>query len=240
MKKFLTPLLAGLLSTALADDYILFMPEGTKPSGIMARVAPMMGEDAPQPAKVITLSKTCRSETAAQNHASAIEAGVSALPCIVLRDEKGPYAAIPLNCLTHEQISEARQAATAPEREKIQEKRRYEAAIYRLCARINFRQTAPEELSQMVTECRQLLADEQATEELTQFLGLRCLYPLLMQEYAVGYTGAHTPATEAKLLEAIAALEEARDLNPDTKLGKEAWHERERLRQARRKARQYE
>ena len=61
-----------------------------------------------------------------------------------------------------------------------------------------------------------------------------------MLQYTNGYNGAHTPASEAKLLEAITALEAARDLNKDSELGKAASEERERLRMARRKARQYE
>ncbi|MBR4310898.1 MAG: hypothetical protein IKT79_07700, partial [Akkermansia sp.] len=59
-------------------------------------------------------------------------------------------------------------------------------------------------------------------------------------QYKRGYNGAHTPYTEAKLLEAIAALEAARDLHRETKLGNQALKERERLRKARREARKYE
>ena len=81
---------------------------------------------------------------------------------------------------------------------------------------------------------------EHCTDEQQQLLGLRCLYPLLMQQYTNAYKGAHTPASEAKLLEAIAALETARDLAPNTALGKRAHDERHRLRMARREARKYE
>ncbi|MCQ2367266.1 MAG: hypothetical protein MJ056_08935 [Akkermansia sp.] len=75
-----------------------------------------------------------------------------------------------------------------------------------------------------------------------QELGLRALYPLLMLEYAQGHraNGAHTPETEAKLLEAIAALEAVRDLDPQSTCGRKAHEERERLRMARRQARQAE
>ena len=79
-----------------------------------------------------------------------------------------------------------------------------------------------------------------ATVHDRQLLGFRCLYPLLMLQYTNGYRGAHTPVTEAKLLEAIAALEEARDLDRESDIGKAAAAEREKLRTARRKARQYE
>ena len=91
-----------------------------------------------------------------------------------------------------------------------------------------------EHLSELIQESRQLLSHELCTKELQQLIGLRCLYPLLMKQYAIGHTGAHTPETEAKLLEAIAALEEARDINPNSALGKRAHDERHRLRMARR------
>jgi hypothetical protein len=54
------------------------------------------------------------------------------------------------------------------------------------------------------------------------------------------YKGAHTPASEAKLLEAIAALEAARNMDRNSNIGKQAYDERERLRKARRQARTME
>ena len=53
-------------------------------------------------------------------------------------------------------------------------------------------------------------------------------------------TGAHTPASEAKFLEAIDAVEKARDMDRSSIIGRKAYDERERLRKARRQARTME
>ena len=96
------------------------------------------------------------------------------------------------------------------------------------------------ELQQCLSNCRALMEHPFATPADKQRLGYSCLYPLLMREYANLYTGAHTPDSEAKLLEAIAVLEAARDADRNSDIGKKAFAERERLRKARRQARTME
>ncbi len=177
----------------------------------------------------------------AKRIAKALEAGVKALPSLALRDERGAFASVPLEGITAEKLADARAAANAANRDALASRRRFEARRYLLCSRLGSRVALDDaHLASVIEECRQLLNHATATEEDRQFLGLRCLYPLLMIQYVRGYQGAHTPATEAKLLEAIAALEAARDINPQSALGREAYAERERLRMARRRSRQYE
>lgn len=187
------------------------------------------------------LPKKRKSLEDARLQAQAIRAGITHLPSISIADAAGTYAVLPLNALNKESLAQAHQRATAPERAKAEQTRDLHARIYLLCAQWSVVDSlSDEQLEQFVTESRDLLLHPQASEQDKQFLGYSCLYPALMLQYERGYRGAHTPYTEAKLLEAIAALEAARDLNRETKLGKKAFAERERLRQARREARKYE
>lgn len=188
--------------------------------------------------KFVPITSQCRTMHDAANAAKAVVAGVTEMPCLVLCDNAGEYAALPLRTLTEEGLRAATAAASAPDREEKAAGRRYLAKEYLLFARMALVQPMDDDILVLCLEsCRALMQYPNATTEDKQLLGLRCLYPLLLEEYRRGYHGAHTPATEAKLLEAIAALEAARDLDPQSALGKQASAERERLRAARRQAR---
>lgn len=190
---------------------------------------------------VRVLPKKRKSLEDAELQAQAIRAGITRLPVITIADAAGTYAVLPLKALNKESLEQAHQRATAPERTQAEQTRDLHARIYLLCAQWSVVDTlSDEQLEQFVSESKDLLQHPQAGEKEKQFIGYSCLYPALMLQYTRGYKGAHTPYTEAKLLEAIAALEAARDLNRETKLGKRAFAERERLRQARREARKYE
>ncbi len=236
--KFTAALLLALPLTA-APAHELYVAEGTPAAALEKALAPLKEAGAAEWQR-IDIPAGAQGEEAAQRIARAIEAGIPALPCLALRDEEGVYAVLPLPGLTADKIKAAATAAQAPGRAEAAQRRRFDAQRYLLCARISRNDMDDEALAQAVADCRQLMTQRTAQQQDVQFLGLRCLYPLLMQQYARGYIGAHTPATEAKLLEAIAALEAARDLNRESSLGKEAHEERERLRAARRKSRQYE
>ncbi|MFI3243634.1 MAG: hypothetical protein R3Y56_05220 [Akkermansia sp.] len=97
-------------------------------------------------------------------------------------------------------------------------------------------------IEQSVATCYQALKEDSLSDEDRQRIGLRLLYPLLMRQYSRTYKRhrAHTPETEAKLLEAVKAVETARDINPTSALGREAFTQRDELRKARIKARAYE
>lgn len=178
----------------------------------------------------------------AESAAEAIRNGAVQPPCVVISDAQGAYAALPLHKLDAAAIAKAREAAQSPTRRQEQEKRDFDADCYLLYARLTLLEQTPERVRANIADCRKLMDRAVNNPKAWQELGLGALYPLLMLEYAQGYraNGAHTPETEAKLLEAIAALEAVRDLNPESTCGRKAHEERERLRMARRQARQAE
>ena len=225
-------------SYSTADTYLLYIGDEKDRQAAETMVKQALPDNAEPEVKV--LSTDCKNAAEAQEHAKAIHAGVTQLPCLVVSDNQGPYALLNPIGLTKQQLEEAQAHAQHPDRMTLTAQRDLSARIYLLCAHLGTGEPNDQTLIKIVTECRDLLNHPQATEEQKQFIGYHCLYPALLLQYCKGYTGAHTPYTEAKLLEAIAALEAARDLNRETKIGKQAFSERERLRRARREARKYE
>lgn len=218
-----------------AGEVTVYFAPGTPPADLAKQTANFRKTHPQEEFRYVLLRPQSHSLEEAEHAAAALEAGVTELPAAVV-NINGTQHALPLRNLTEENLQKL---SAEPNQEA--EQRRYRAAVYYLTARMAFRKDPNEiELTQDVAECRRLMEHPAATQEEKQVLGLRCLYPLLMQQYTLGYTGAHTPATEAKLLEAIAALEAARDAAPASAEGKAAHAERERLRMARRQARQCE
>lgn len=234
------------LLTALAcgaqETWALFLPAGAAGKEAEQRMPESLRTllpASPGSGSTRTVPQECKSAQDARRLAEAIDAGVTTLPCLVLMDEHGAYAALPPAGLTAEAIAGARAQAAAPERAQAAAARKLAARLYYLRALWQLA-TTPEEQDKVISACYEALhraADDPGTR---QHIGYYCLYPALMQQYAAEYRGAHTPRTEAKLLEAIAALEDVRDTAPDTRLGRLAYDERERLRAARLKSRQYE
>lgn len=231
----LMPVMAG------AEEYTVYFRQGGSPAGLVRMLAPLRAEVPQVHCRYVVLADAADSLQEAINSANALKAGVQELPSLVISDEQGAYAAIPLDQLNKASLQAARQAATAPDREQQARQRNFEAQQYLLFARMALQNPLQgEALAQCLNSCRALMEHPFATPADKQRLGFRCLYPLLMLEYAQMHTGAHTPASEAKLLEAIAALEEARDMDRNSDIGKQAFAERERLRKARRQARTME
>lgn len=229
---------AFLHSVCAADTYRIYLKDTNQQAEAEQIVRTALPPETAFEVKVLPTDCRCRAD--AQTQAEAMHAGVTELPCLVIADEQGPYAILRVAELTGEKIQAAKASATHPERAEQAAERDLAARLYLLCASLCVEAPDAATLTHIVTECRALLEHPEATEEHKQFIGYRCLYPALLLQYSQGYTGAHTPYTEAKLLEAIAALEAARDLNRETKIGKQAFDERERLRRARREARKYE
>lgn len=224
-----------------AESYTVYLPVGTEASAVEEALKPLRKAVPNAVCSFIHLSDKCKTMQEAVQAAKAIRAGVSHLPCLVLADEEGEYAAIPLANLTDESLFAAQGIAKEETRESKAAIRRFQAKEYLLFARLGIAQPLSNEVIELcIVSCRTLMSHSIATARDRQLLGFRCLYPLLMLQYTNSYNGAHTPDSEAKLLEAIAALEAARDLNPDSDIGRAAYAEREKLRAARRKARQYE
>lgn len=243
MRKLITTaaILLFCSGVSLADSYTVYLPEGMESSAVEEKLEPLRRAVPDADCSFIHLAAKCSNMHEAVQAAKAIRAGVTHLPCLVLADEEGEYAAVPLHILTDESLSAAHAVAKGEDRDAKCAVRRFQAKEYLLFARLGLAQPLSDEVIELcIVSCRTLMSHSIATAHDRQLLGYRCLYPLLMLQYTNGYKGAHTPATEAKLLEAIAALEAARDIDRESDIGKEAFAERERLRAARRKARQYE
>lgn len=226
---------------AAGKEYTVYFRQGTNTAALVRMLAPLRKAEPQSECRYVVLSDQADTIAEAINSANALKAGVDELPCLVLNDAKGPYATLPLHRLTPASLQAAKASATAPDRQQQTDRRNFIAQQYLLMARMSI--TNPlqgETLDKCIGTCRALMQHPLATPADQQRLGYECLYPLLMRQYTNMYTGAHTPASEAKLLEAIAALETARDLDRSTSTGKKAFAERERLRKARRQARTVE
>lgn len=241
MKACHTTLFICCALSALGDEYTVYFQQGTNAAAMVKQLAPLRAAVPGVECRYVVLDDEAESMPAAINSANALKAGVNELPSLVISDERGPYAAISLPQLNAASLDAAKAAASAPEREQRARQRNFEAQQYLLFARMALISPLEgEALQQCLSNCRALMEHPFATQTDKQRLGYLCLYPLLMREYTNMYTGAHTPASEAKLLEAIAALEAARDLDRNSDIGKKAFAERERLRAARRQARAME
>ena len=241
MKRILTTLLAFSALHAGGEEYTVYFRQGTHAASMVKMLAPLRAAEPKVECRYVVLEEVAETMAEAINSANALQAGVEDLPCLVLSDAQGAYAAIPLPRLNAAALEAAKAAASAPNRDQLARQRTFEAQQYLLFARMALIQPLEGEALQLcLNNCRALMEHPFATPADHQRLGVLCLYPLLMREYANMYTGAHTPATEAKLLEAIAALEAARDMDRNSEMGKKAHAERERLRAARRQARAVE
>lgn len=242
MKQLLAGLFLFPLALHAAESRFVFMAEGMNADSIRQAVQKHLPDSPEATCEYITLPAECKTAEQARAQARAMECGIAALPALVLADEQGPFATLPLRTLTPESLQEARANKDAAARREEAQKQHFTAQLFLLCALTSIEFQDDTALAARIEESRKLLAHPLATPEHRQFIGLRLLYPLLMEQYKRGYRQAvaHNPATEAKLLEAIAALEAARDINADSPLGRQAFAERERLRAARRKSRQYE
>lgn len=237
----LLQLAAACMQPLFAREYCVYFPQDSAPTDWATQLEPLRQVDPQATWKFVPLSQEANHLDAAKRTAMALRDGVTELPCVALADDKGCYTCLPLPLISSEQLDEARAKATAPGREAAAARREFEAKSFMLLATLHFTPPAtPEQCLHEAARARKLLESEAATQEDEQILILRVVYPLLMRRYALLYTGAHTPETETALLEAISALERARDLNPTSTPGRQAYDERERLRNARLQSRPYD
>lgn len=231
----------SVLSLSAQGAFTIFYAKGTSSAELVRLAEPYRREHPEEDCSYVALEKEVRNMEAAEAAAASIRAGVEVLPSLALSDEQGVYAVVPLTGLTKELLGRVRRSATDAQRQSKAAVREYRAAQYLLFAGMALRPPQrEEEVLPYIAECRRLMSCPQAAVRDRQLLGLRALYPLLLQQYAFAYQGAHTAKTEALFLEAVAALEAARDADPNSKPGREAYQERERLRAARRQAIPYE
>lgn len=238
--RLLTAMLLLAAAPSMAQQeavWELYHAPGADTAALSRQVQPLLPADTALQLHALTDKISGKQD--AEQHARAIAAGVNSLPCLVLRDTKGAYTALPLPKLNAASIAQARQGSETPEQQAAARYRRILAHLYLQRYLLSIATEASEQ-DRIIDGLQQLSEHPDAPEELRQFIGLHCIYPALMQQYATEYRGAHTPRTEAKLLSAIRALETVRDTNPNSGLGRRAYDEREKLRAARLKSRQYE
>lgn len=236
-------LLAWLASPMLlAHEHRLYVPQGLENRDWTDQIEPLLEQDSKATWRTIPLSRHPANLEEAKRSVEALRDGATALPCIALVDERGSYACLGLPLASGgEDLAQAQQAATSPEREAAAARRNFEADCAGLHAELHFSPpSTPEQSQQYAERARALSQSPAATVEERQIILLRTLYPLLLLRYTQLYTGAHNPETEAALQEAITALEQARDLDRNTTAGHQAFDERERLRAARLQSRQYD
>ena len=217
-----------------AEEYTVYFRQGTNTAALVKMLAPLRQAEPGSECRYVVLTDKAGTMAEAINSANALKAGVVELPSLVLADASGPYTALPLRKLTPTTLQTAKSLAQSNDRAQAAESRHFTAQQYLLMARMTM--TSPlqgEALDKCLSTCRALMAHPLATQADKQRLGFQCLYPLLLRQYTNMYTGAHSPASEAKLLEAIAALETARDIDRNSTIGRQAHDERERLRKAR-------
>lgn len=176
----------------------------------------------------------------------ALAQGVRQAPCIILSDDSGSYRILAGKEIFADNfegnIQKARKKAKPPaeQRKKRSASSARMAELYLLYSQAAHPELSDGELRRLIAASRSLRDAKASSTQEKQLIGLRLLYPLLMKQYSRGYKGAHSSASEARLLEAIAVLEAARDLNRSSTLGKQARAERARLGAARRLARSRE
>ena len=220
-----------------AEEWELYHAPEADAAKLASHVQPLLPEGVTLRSRALVAE--CSTEQDMQLQIRAIAAGISQLPSLVLRDAKGAYAVIPFSELSAEKLRQAQQLATAPEREDAARRRALVARLFQMRYQFSHTQDAAQQ-ERIISRLTELMQHPDIPEELRQLIGLNCLYPALMQQYTESYQGAHTPRSEARLLEAIRVLETVRDTNPLSYFGRRAYEEREKLRAARLKNRQYE
>ena len=241
-------LLSGLVylgwwvASAEETQYRLYAAEDFPTETLRVRMEPLRQLDPQASYQLVPLPARAQMLQQAHRVAKAIEDGVTQLPCLALVDEQGCYACVGLgDKLTPEALEQGRALAADEKRRERAQQRLLQAHRYLLFAELALiRPMQMQDLEERVARCRKLMKSPHATVAVRQSLGLSALYPMLMKQYSLLYTGGHSPQSEAKLLEAIEALDRARDAGPNTALGRKAHAERERLRAARLQARRLE
>lgn len=238
--RYLLPLALLLLTAAAgAQEWVVYHSAEADTEELSRHTAPLLPEGVRL--RLCALPPTCETTQEARTHACAIADGISALPALALRDAHGAYAVLPLQGLSAEKLQQAAALSTAENRKAAAQRRLTAARIYLLRFALS-RAASTADQDTIIARMQELMQAADTPEDMRQLIALHCVYPALLQQYTAEYRerGAHTPRTEAKLLEAIRALEFARDSDRSSAAGRRAHTERERLRAARLKSRQYE
>lgn len=220
------------------EEWLLFYAPGADAAPLLERASSCLPDDVSVSPRELPRQSATTEELRTQ--CDALAADVRFLPCLVLRDERGPYALLSLRRLTSEKIAQARQLASSPDREKLAEQRRIVSTLFYLRA-LTCMPDVPEELRTSALERMEQMTElSSLSVQLRQFIALNCLYPALMQLYRERYDGAHTPQSEQLFRRAVVVLEKARDMDPLSRYGRIAYDLREELRTARLHAKRFD
>ena len=232
MMRFLFALLCAIVCSSGAEEsWILYHAPGADVEAILqiaVNVAPPDTKITPQ-----DLPDTCQTADDLKVQHAALSAGVRTIPCLVLQDAQGCYATLPLHGLSAQGVLAARQHANDPQRGQLATRRLLIADLYYDTARIHLPFIPAREKTHAIEHLRLLAESQNIPVGIRQFIALRCLYPSFMCLYAAEYNKAHSAVSEHLFMQAIAALELARDLDDSSRLGRLAYDEREKLRAAR-------
>ena len=220
--RFLFVLLCTIVCSSGAEEsWILYHAPGADVEAILqiaVNVAPPGTKITPQ-----DLPDTCQTADDLKVQHAALSAGVRTIPCLVLQDAQGCYATLPLHGLSAQGVLAARQHANDPQRGQLATRRLLIADLYYDTARIHLPFIPAREKTHAIEHLRLLAESQNIPVGIRQFM---CLY-------AAEYNKAHSAVSEHLFMQAIAALELARDLDDSSRLGRLAYDEREKLRAAR-------
>ncbi|MBR1979069.1 MAG: hypothetical protein IJ985_06170, partial [Akkermansia sp.] len=124
MKQLLAGILLLPLALHAAENRFVFMAAGMNADHIRQAVQKHLPDSPEAPCEYITLPAECKTAEQARTQARAVECAISTLPALVLADEQGPFATLPLRTLTPQALQEARaNKDTAGRREDAQKHR---------------------------------------------------------------------------------------------------------------------
>ena len=96
MKRLLAILLCSCGLATGGEDYTIYFRQGTSTSAMTRLLAPLRAAVPQVECRYVVLEDNAETMAAAINSANALNAGVEELPSLVLSDDQGAYAAIPL------------------------------------------------------------------------------------------------------------------------------------------------
>ena len=237
---FLLAQLFASLCCAQEENWELFHAPGADGAALLKRVSSCLPNGVS--VSLRELSSTGADQESLQTQRDAIAAGVHSLPCLSLRDARGPYAVLPISGVDSSKVNLARKLASSPQRDERAEQRLLVATLFYLCSLSGLPEIDSTLRDSAVDRLREMTELSELSVPLRQFIALNCLYPALLQKMCSLYAanGAHSPQSEQIFLQAVAALEKARDLDPLSRTGRIAYELREQLRAARLRSKRFD
>ncbi len=233
-------LLFASLCCAQEENWELFHAPGADGTALLRRVSTCLPNGVS--VSLRELPSTGADQDSLQTQRDAIAAGVHSLPCLSLRDSRGPYAVLPISGIDSSKVDFARKLASSPQRDEHAEQRLLVATLFYLCSLSGLPEIDPALRDSAIDRLQEMTELRGLSVSLRQFIALNCLYPALLQKMCVLYAanGSHSPQSEQIFLQSVTALEKARDLDPLSPTGRRAHELREQLRAARLRSKRFD